>query len=62
VACSASFWSKLKIAVMIGTPIAVGVGIWYLTLKTPPYVLGRRRPRGVKCDPTMKMARTNAGS
>ena len=32
-----------------------------LTLKRPPQVSGRRRPPGVKCDPTMKMVITNAG-
>ena len=30
------------------------------TLKRPPYILGRRRPPGVKCDPTMKVVITNA--
>jgi hypothetical protein len=32
-----------------------------LTLKKPPRVLGRRRPPGAKCDPTMEMVITNVG-
>jgi hypothetical protein len=32
-----------------------------LLLQRAPRVLGRRRPPGVKCDPTMKMVITNVG-